>query len=104
MKSFDLNKNNYKEILSQRLSLIIPFSTEPETLLEKNLFYSERKSSKPNRLYNELFSVTSSNNNVPIDISNLDLDFPNFVKSKSSVKPQNVIRAYTANTNFGTVR
>lgn len=43
-------------------------------------------------------------NNIPLDISNIKVNFPNFDSSKCSVKSMQVTKAYGANTYQGIIR
>jgi protein phosphatase 2C family protein 2/3 len=54
----------------------------------------------------ELIHVSSINNNqnIPISLNNLNLNYKDLDNSKSSIKPIGVIRSYAANTYQGIVR
>ena len=77
-------------------------STTDDNLIDKNNHNSDKihNPSKTTINFNNL--IGSSKN--PITIDNINVEFPNYVKSKCSVNHINYIRAYSVNTNQGVVR
>jgi len=48
--------------------------------------------------------LLGAQNNLPISISNLNANFPNYEGPKCSVKSLTTVKAYSANTNQGIIR
>ena len=108
------NKSVSKDIHSERNDnknekTINKHKTNPFPLINNNFFktFSSRISPKKNKTTNvEYVNIMSimDGTNIPIELSNLELVFPDFEKSKCSVKPVGVISAYGVNTYQGIIR
>jgi hypothetical protein len=115
--SYKLNKPLIKSItnktLSNRSSEIIKPKNEKSSpklfpLITKNNFmntFSSKLNPKPNKTI-EYVNINSmlDNQDIAIELSNLEIQFPEYEYSKCSNKSVGVIKSYAVNTYQGIVR